>query len=121
MQTEEMKAMETMMQSNVERLLQDAASNQAEHESFKRRLTELDERTRKQTDILITLEKQNSAIEKMGTTLTDVKNSVDDVSKRVKTLEIEPANKWKKMGFEILKWLVLAIVAFVAGLAVKGI
>lgn len=113
--------MEQSIQANVEKLLQVAATNEAEHNDFKRRLTELDDRTKKQTDILITLERQNNTLEQMGTTLAEVKDSVDDVSARVKTLEVEPASKWKKMSWEILKWAVLGVAAFAAGVAFKGL
>lgn len=113
--------MEQSIQANVEKLLQVAATNEAEHNDFNRRLGELDNRTKKQTEILITLERQNNTLERMGSTLSDVKNSVDDVSARVKALEIEPASKWKKMSWEILKWVVLGVAAFAAGVAFKGL
>lgn len=113
--------MEQAIQANVEKLLQVAAVNEAEHADFNRRLGELDNRTKKQTEILITLERQNNTLERMGSTLTEVKKSVDDVSSRVKALEIEPASKWKKMTWEILKWAVLAVAGFTAGVAFKGL
>lgn len=108
------------MDDTMEKLLQDNAANTMEHQSFRRRLDELDQRTQKQNDILITLEKQNNAIENMGKTLTRVEENVKDVGKRVRTLEGEPGERYKKVSGEIVKYIVLAVVGALFGYLFKG-
>lgn len=108
------------MDDTMEKLIQDNAANTMEHQSFRRRLDELDQRTQKQNDILITLEKQNNAIENMGQTLVRVEKNVEDVGRRVRTLEGEPGEKYKKISGEILKYVLLALVGMVLGWLFNG-
>lgn len=104
----------------IEQLLQSAAANDQEHTSFRRRLKELDDRIEKQNDILITLERQGNAIENMTKSLSRIEMTISTVGDRVKKLETEPADKWKKISFEIVKYLVLAAVGMAVGYIIKG-
>lgn len=98
----------------------DLASNETEHKSFKRRLDDHDEALKKQGDILIIMERQSNAIEKMGSAVGRVEQKVDKIDSRVAVLETEPADKWKKITFEIIKYLVIAAVGFAASFIIKG-
>lgn len=95
------------------------ASNDTEHSSFKRRLDEHDTAIKEQNKIFIALEKQSSAIESMNNSVTRVEGKVDGISKRVDTLEKEPGEKWKKVTWEIIKYLVLALVGVAVGWLIK--
>ena len=97
------------------------AVNESEHSSFERRLDALDARTQKQNDILVTLEKQNNAIENMGQSLKRIERTVDDVGTRVRTLEAEPGERWKKIAWEFVKYAFLGGLGLIAGLFFRGV
>ena len=96
------------------------ASNDTEHKSFKRRLDDHDAALKKQGDILLLLERQSNAIERMGRSIDRLEKTVEGVSNRVGTLEKEPADKWKKVTWEVVKYLLLAALGLLVGLIVKS-
>ena len=96
------------------------AANETEHKSFKRRLDEHDETLKEQNKIFIALEKQSSAIESMNNSMTRVEKKVDGISGRVDALEKEPAAKWKKITWEVLKYAVLALIGLAVGLVIQS-
>ena len=95
------------------------ASNETEHKSFCRRLDEHDALLREQNKIVVAIEKQSNAIETMNTSIGRVEKKVDSLSGRVDAMEKEPGEKWKKVTWEILKYVLLAIAGVVVGLIVK--
>jgi len=103
----------------LDRLLQDAAANRAEHASFKNRLNELEESSKRQSDILVTLQRQADAIERMNLKIDGVADSLRSVAGRVTEMEREPGERWKKIGFEIIKYMVLAAVGAALGYCMK--
>ena len=90
-----------------------------EHQSFKRRLDDLEETGKRQNDILVTLQKQADAIETMNGKIDGVASSVEKMSQRVEQIENEPADRWKKMSFEIVKYLILAVLGAFVGYFIK--
>jgi len=103
----------------IERLIQDAASNKTEHQSFRRRLDELEKNGKRQNDILLTLQRQADAIEAMGEKIEELVGGMRRVAGRVEEIEKEPGRRWKSMGFEIIKYLVLAAVGAALGMMMK--
>ena len=97
------------------------ASNETEHKSFKRRLDELGELMKKNNEILVILERQNNAIERLGRGVDRVEHMVNTVDGRVAVLEKEPGEKWKKMTAEIIKWAVIGLLSGAAGYVLRGI
>ena len=96
------------------------AANDTEHQSFRRRLREHDEALKKQGDILVLLERQSNAIERMGRSIDRLEKTVEVVSNRVGTLEKEPGEKWKKTTWEILKYVVIAVLGVIVGRLIQG-
>jgi len=103
----------------LEKLMQESASNITEHQSFRRRLDELEENGRRQNDILLMLQRQADAIEAMGEKIENLAGGVNRVAGKVAQLESEPALQWKKMGFEIVKYIVLAAIGAAIGFKLK--
>lgn len=101
-------------------IVADLARNNQEHESYNRRLREHDEALKKQSDILVILERQNSNIERLTGSMNRMEKSMEKVDKRLDAIEKEPADKWKKISFEIIKYVVLAIVAVAVGVLIGG-
>ena len=104
----------------IEQLLQGAAANDKEHESFRRRLDEVEKKSEKQTEFMIALQQQGSAIENMVKSLNRMEDTLKNVDNRVGKLEKEPADKWKKISFEVVKYIVLAAVGVAVGYILKG-
>ena len=95
------------------------ASNETEHKSFRRRLEEHDALLKEQNKIVVAIERQSNAIETMNTSMGRVEKKVDSLSGRVDAMEKEPGEKWKKVTWEILKYVLLAIAGVEVGLIVK--
>lgn len=98
----------------------ETAANRAEHDSFKRRLKDLEEGSKRQTDILLTMQRQADAIDSINTKIDKMTGSVARMEKRVDEIEKEPADKWKKISFEIVKYVVLAVIGVAVGYFIKG-
>lgn len=91
------------------------ASNETEHKSFCRRLDEHDALLREQNKIVVAIEKQSNAIETMNTSMGRVEKKVDSLSGRVDAMEKKPGERWEKVTWEILKYVLLAIAGVVIG------
>ena len=91
------------------------ASNETEHKSFCRRLDEHDALLREQNKIVVAIEKQSNAIETMNTSMGRVEKKVDSLSGRVDAMEKKPGEKWEKVTWEILKYVLLAVAGVVIG------
>jgi hypothetical protein len=95
-------------------------ANKAEHESFKRRLKDLEDGGMERTEMLLAIQRQGDAIQSMDKKMDGISASVGRVEKRVDEIEKEPADKWKKISFEIVKYVVLAVVGAAVGYFLKG-
>ena len=97
----------------------ETAANKTEHASFRRRLDNLESAGKERTDMLLAIQRQGDAIESMGKKVGEIAVSVGSIEKRVDEIEKEPAENWKKMGFEIAKCIVLAVVGVAVGYFLK--
>ena len=97
------------------------AANETEHKSFRRRLDEHDGQLKEQNKIIVAMERQSSAIESMNQSVGRVEKKVDSIDGRVALLEKEPGEKWKKITFEVLKYLVIALLGLAVGYVLNGI
>ena len=97
---------------DIKTLSADMAANNKEHESFRRRLHEHDE----QINAIHTLA---TSVEKLAEAMNDTKKTVEKIDRRVETIENEPADKWKKISFEVIKTIVVLLVG--AALAYFGV
>ena len=104
---------------SIAKLREDAAANEREHESFRRRLHEHDEKIAEMSGLMLAIQRQGDAIESMTYTLKCLKTSVDNVEKRVADIEKEPGEKWKKIVFELAKYVVLAAAGAAIGYIIK--
>ena len=107
------------LHAQVTQLAEGLAENRTEHWSFRRRLDDLEENGKRQTEILLTLQRQADAIESINTKIDKVAGSVEQVAGRVTEMEKEPADRWKKLMFETVKYIVLAAVGAFIGYFLK--
>lgn len=95
-------------------------ANDKEHESYNRRLHEHDEAIKELQRTQIQLERLTNAVNNLTEGISEVKAAVQSVDRRVGELEREPADKWKKVTYEIIKAVVLAAVGVVVGYFIKS-
>ena len=99
---------------------EELAANQKEHESYNRRLREHDEKLEKQNEILVLLERLTNTVKNLSEKMGEVNTTVQGMDKRLDEIEREPADKWKKVTWEVLKTVVLAIAGVAIGYFIKG-
>ena len=95
-------------------------ANEQEHSSYNRRLHEHDEKIDKLQQTQIQLANLTNAVNNLANGIGEVKTAVQSVDKRVGELEREPADKWKKITWEIIKAVVMAAVGAGIAVIVKG-
>ena len=91
-------------------------ANEQEHSSYNRRLHEHDEKIDKLQQTQVQLANLTNAVNNLANGIGEVKTAVQSVDKRVGELEREPADKWKKITWEIVKAVVMAAAG--AGIAI---
>lgn len=107
--------------TRIDHLMEDSASNKTEHQSFKRRLDELEQSSKRQNDILLALQRQGDAIESMGKKIDNLTGSINNTAKRLEAIEKEPGDRYKKLSYEVLKYVLLAVVGAAVGYFLKGV
>jgi len=95
-------------------------ANEQEHSSYNRRLHEHDEKIEKLQQTQIQLANLTNAVNNLASGIGEVKTAVQGVDKRVAELEREPADKWKKITWEIVKAVVMAAVGAGIALLTRG-
>lgn len=95
-------------------------ANEQEHASYNRRLHEHDEKIDKLQQTQIQLANLTNAVNNLASGIGEVKTAVQSVDKRVGELEREPADKWKKITWEIVKAVVLAAAGAGIAILTKG-
>lgn len=95
-------------------------ANDKEHESYNRRLHEHDEAIKELQKTQIQLANLTNAVNNLSRGIGEVKTAVQGVDKRVAELEREPADKWRKITWEIVKAVVMAAVGAGIAVIVKG-
>lgn len=101
-------------------LLARLAANDQEHESFKRRLTEVEKASKEHGEIMLQMTRQNAAIESILKSQERTEKKIERVDSRVAALEAEPADKWKKISWEVIKAVVLAVAGIIIGNMIGG-
>lgn len=95
-------------------------ANEQEHSSYNRRLHEHDEKIDKLQQTQVQLANLTNAVNNLANGIGEVKTAVQSVDKRVGELEREPADKWKKITWEIVKAVVLAAAGAGIAILTKG-
>ena len=95
-------------------------ANEQEHASYNRRLHEHDEKIDKLQQTQIQLANLTNAVNNLASGIGEIKTAVQSVDKRVGELEREPADKWKKITWEIVKAVVLAAAGAGIAILTKG-
>ena len=97
------------------------ARNEADHKSYQRRIGALEEAQSRQTEMLLAIQNISNAQQNIVTKVNSIDGKVDKLGKRIDVIEREPGDKWKKLAFEIVKYIVLAAVGVAVGYIIKGV
>lgn len=90
------------------------AANQQEHESFKRRLTAVEESTKEHGAIMKEIWSLSAAIKSILESQQRTEKDIRSMNARVAVLEAEPGKRWKKITTEAI----VAVVAAIAGIMI---
>ena len=107
--------MEQYERERLNELREKMAAKEREHESFRRRLKEHDERIVQINDLTLAVQRQGDVMERVVDAQQKTPQSIDRVEKRVVDLEREPADRWRNLAFEIIKWAVIGALGLIAG------
>lgn len=109
-----------MNEEQVIALREEMAANNKEHEAFNRRLKEHDQKLGQLNDLTVAIGHLTDANVNNTKVLEQVKGTVQRLDARLESIEHEPGEKWKKITFEIVKYLVLAAIGAAVGYFIKG-
>lgn len=80
----------------------------------KRRLDGIESEVKEQGKLLNTIDKLVAGLARFDEKITDLSDKIDGLGSRIDLIELKPAEKWERIIFEILKYVVLAGVGFLA-------
>lgn len=80
----------------------------------KRRLDGIESEVKEQGKLLNTIDKLVAGLARFDEKITDLSNKIDGLGSRINLIELKPAEKWERIIFEILKYVVLAGAGFLA-------
>lgn len=98
---------------------EDLAANEQAHRAYDRRLAEHDEALKQITNTQIQLVKLTNSVENLAKGVSDLKATVSTVDSRVAAIEKEPGELWKKIVWEVIKAVVLAVAGVAIGYFLK--
>lgn len=101
-------------------LLAKLAANNQEHQSFKRRLDAVEEATKEHGSIMKEIWQLSAAIKSILESQQRTEKDIKSINARVAALENEPADKWKKMSWEIVKAVAMAVAGIIIGKMIGG-
>ena len=114
-----MDEQEMKLQEQISQLNEYLAESRSDHWKILKRLDDIEDRYQRHSDMPVTLQRQADAVEALHEKVDALANSLRSVSSRVEDMEKEPGEQWKKMGFEIIKYIVLAAVGAAIGFLMK--
>lgn len=96
-------------------LLASLAANRQEHESFKRRLTSVEESTKEHGAIMKEIWSLSAAIKSILESQQRTEKDIRSMNARVAVLEAEPGKKWRKVSVEAIVAAVAAVIGILIG------
>ena len=109
-----------MTEHEYAQLLADLAAAKQEHSSFKRRLDSLEEESKEHGAIMKEIWSLSAAIKSILESQQRTEEKIKSLDNRVGKIETEPAEKWRKITWEIIKAVVLAAAGVIIGKMIGG-
>ena len=103
------------LQAQVTQMMERMAESRGDQQAILHRLDGLEHSDWQQNDLNVALQREADAIDALHEKADMLAKQMINVSDRVSAIEKEPGERWKKIGFEIIKYIVLAAVGAAIG------
>ena len=103
------------LQNQLSQMVERIAESRGDHREILRRLEEMEQSDKHQNEINVAMQRQADAIDALHEKADMLADQMKSVSGRVSVIEKEPGERWKKISFEIIKYIVLAAVGAAIG------
>ena len=107
------------LQAQISQLSERIAEMRGDHRAILHRLEAAEENGRRLSEVQLALQRQGDAVTEIRGKLDIQNTDLSSVSGRVTQIEKEPGERWKKIGFELIKYIVLAAAGAVIGFVMK--
>lgn len=77
-----------------------------------RRLDEVEGEVKEQGKLLNAIDKLVSGLARFDEKITDLSKQIDGLSGRIKLIELKPAEKWERIAYKVLEYIVLGGLGF---------
>lgn len=85
------------------------------------RLESVEKDVKEQGKLLQSIDRLAMGLTRLDEKMTDLSCKIDGFGNRIKLIELKPAEKWERIIFEVLKYVVLAGVGFLAAKMIGGV
>ena len=96
------------LQAQVSQMAERMAESRSDERAMLHRLDTLEASEKEQSGIIVTLQRQADAIDSLHEKVDKLTERLVSISGRVSEIEKEPGERWKKISFELIKYIVLA-------------
>lgn len=86
-----------------------------------RRLDEVEGEVKEQGKLLNAIDKLVSGLARFDEKITDLSKQIDGLSGRIKLIELKPAEKWERIIYKIIEYVVLGGLGFLAAKLFGGV
>ena len=87
----------------------------------KRRLDGIESEVKEQGKLLNTIDKLVAGLARFDEKITDLSKQIDGLSGRIKLIELKPAEKWERIIYKIIEYVVLGGLGFLAAKLFGGV
>lgn len=85
------------------------------------RIANMEKEVKEQGKLLQSIDKLAMGLTRLDEKMGDLSCKLDNFGGRIATIELKPAKKWEQVGMEIIKYIVLAGLGFLAATLLKGV
>ena len=85
------------------------------------RLESVEKDVKEQGKLLQSIDRLAMGLTRLDEKMTDLSCKIDGFGNRIKLIELKPAEKWERIIYEVLKYIVLAGVGFLAAKLIGGV
>ena len=107
------------LQAQISKLAEDIAESRGGDRAILHRLDGLEASVKQQDSMVVTLQRQADAIDALHEKADKLAEQLGSIAGRVSAIEKEPGDRWKKISFELIKYIVLAAAGAALGYLMK--
>lgn len=88
---------------------------------YGRRLDGIEAEVKEQGKLLQSIDRLAMGLTRLDEKMGDLSCKIDTFGSRINMIELKPAEKWERIAYEVLKYIVLAGVGFLAAKLIGGV